>query len=235
MTAWAPKRFWTAATAEPAEGGFTVRLDGRGVRTPAKTPLRVPTLAMAEAIAAEWGAQEGLVRPETMPMTRMANSALDKVAPQHAGVVGEVAGYGASDLLCYRADAPEELVTRQGRGWDPLLDWAAVRLGAPLRPTTGIVYVTQDAAALARLRDRVAAQDAFRLVALHDLVAITGSLVLGLAVAEGRIAADEAWALSRIDEDWQTAQWGIDEEAAEHAVLRRAALLDAARFYGLCG
>ncbi|MFT4150565.1 MAG: ATP12 family protein [Paracoccaceae bacterium] len=235
MTAWAPKRFWQAATVEPAEAGFTVRLDGRPVKTPAKTLLVVPTQAMAQAIAAEWDAQQGLVRPETMPMTRMANSALDKVGPLHPAVVDEVAGFGGSDLLCYRADAPEELAARQRQGWDPLLDWAATRLGAPLVQTVGVIHVAQSPESLARLRGHVAGQGAFPLVALHDLVAITGSLILGLAVAEGRLTPEQAWALARIDEDWQAEQWGIDDEAAEHAALRRAALMDAARFYGLCG
>lgn len=235
MTGWAPKRFWTSANVDAVEGGFAVRLDGRGVKTPAKTPLVVPTHAMAQAIAAEWDAQQGLVRPETMPMTRMANSALDKVGPLHAQVVDEVSGFGGSDLLCYRAHGPEALVQRQAAAWDPLLEWSATALSAPLRQTAGVIHVAQDRSSLARLRARVASQDAFRLVALHDLVAITGSLVLGLAVAEGRLDVAEAWGLARVDEDWQAEQWGIDDEAAEHAALRRAALVDAARFYGLCG
>lgn len=235
MSEWAPKRFWKDASTEAVPGGYTVRLDARGVKTPAKTPLVVPTLAMAMAIADEWQAQEGLVRPHTMPLTRMANSALDKVTPLHAQVVAEVAGFGGSDLLCYRAAGPEDLAARQRQGWDPLLDWSALRLDAPLFQTAGVIHIGQPADSLARLTQHVAAQDAFRLTALHDLVAITGSLVLGLAVARQRLSADEAWALSRLDEDWQAEQWGIDEEAAEQASLRHAALLDAARFYGLCG
>lgn len=235
MAEWAPKRFWTKAAAEAVEGGFAVLLDGRGVKTPAKTALVLPTLAMAEAVAAEWDAQQGLIRPETMPVTRMANSALDKVAPLHAAVVAEVSGFGASDLLCYLADEPEPLVARQRAGWDPLLDWAAVHLGARLVQTGGLMPVAQPEASVARLAEHVAGHDAFRLAALHDLVAITGSLVLGLALAAGRITPDEAWALSRIDEDWQAEQWGTDEEAAEAAALRRVALGDAARFFGLCG
>ncbi len=234
MAEWAPKRFWTCATVEPAGDGFAVHLDGRPVRTPAKTPLILPKPALAQAIAVEWDAQQGLIRPETMPMTRMANSALDKVAPLHGAVVVEVAGFGGSDLLCYRAEAPAPLVARQVRAWDPLLDWIAVE-GAPLVVTAGLMPVVQPEGSLARLRDRVAGHDPFRLTALHDLVAITGSLVLGLAIAAGRIAPEEAWDLSRIDEDWQAEEWGADEEAAEAAALRRAALLDASRFFGLCG
>jgi chaperone required for assembly of F1-ATPase len=235
MSAWAPKRFWKAATAEPCDGGFTVRLDGRPVKTPAKTPLVLPTLAMAQAIAAEWDAQEGLLRPETMPATRAANSALDKVAPQHDAVVEEVARYGGSDLLCYRAEGPAELVARQEAGWGPWLDWAAQSLGAPLHVTTGIIHVAQPPESLARLRQEVAQASPFQLAALHDLVAITGSLVLGLAVARGRLTADSAFDLSRIDEHWQAEQWGVDEEAAALDAAKRQALRDAAQFHGLCG
>lgn len=235
MSEWAPKRFWKTATAVPAGAGFTVHLDSRPVRTPAKAALVVPTQAVAEAIALEWDAQQGVLRPDTMPLTRMANSAIDKVAVLHPQVVAEVAGFGGSDLLCYRADAPEDLVTRQQQGWDPLLDWAADQLQAPLARTAGVMHVAQPDASLHRLAALVAAQNAFRLTALHDLVAITGSLILGLAITQGRLSADEAWALARIDEDFQSEQWGIDDEAAEHAAFRRRALLDSARFLGLCG
>lgn len=235
MSAWAPKRFWKAATAEPCDGGFTVRLDGRPVKTPAKTPLVLPTLAMAQAIAAEWDAQEGLLRPETMPATRAANSALDKVAPQHDAVVEEVARYGGSDLLCYRAEGPAELVARQEAGWGPWLDWAAQSLAAPLHVTTGIIHVAQPPESLARLRAAVAQASPFQLAALHDLVAITGSLVLGLALARGCLTADSAFDLSRIDEHWQAEQWGVDEEAAALDAARRQALRDAAQFHRLCG
>lgn len=234
MSEWAPKRFWKAAEVTTGAEGFSVALDGRPVRTPAKAALILPTEAMAAAIAAEWDAQQGVLRPETMPMTRMANSAIDKVRVLQAAVVAEVAGFGASDLLCYRAEDPDELVQRQRQGWDPLLDWAATRLQAPLAQTGGIMPVAQPGASLARLTGAVQAFDAFRLTALHDLVSITGSLVLGLAIAEDRLSPDQAWALARIDEDWQAEQWGVDDEAAAQAAHRRQALLDAARFLRLC-
>lgn len=230
---WAPKRFWTAATAQPEGGGFAVHLDGRPVRTPAKTPLLLPTESLARLIASEWDAQQGEVRPETMPATRMANSALDKVAPQFDGVVGEVSRYGGSDLLCYRADAPQDLVDRQ-RAWDSLLDWSADRLQARLTVTTGVIPVDQPEEALTRLKDHVRAMTAFELAALHDLVAISGSLILGLAVALRRLDGDEAFALSRIDESFQTEKWGIDEEAAGMDAKRRIAFLDAEKFFLLC-
>lgn len=231
MTGWAPKRFWQAASAEPCEGGFTVRLDGRAVKTPAKTALVLPSLALAQAIAAEWDAQQGRVRPETMPFTRMANSALVKIPAQFQETVAEVAGFGATDLLCYRAPDPAGLIARQTAAWDPLLAWAASRYDAPLVVTTGVMAVDQPAESLARLRAAVAGFDSFRLMALHDLVAITGSLILGLAVAEGRLSPDQAFDLSRVDEHWQAELWGVDEEAAELEALKRAAMEQAGRFF----
>jgi chaperone required for assembly of F1-ATPase len=233
MSAWAPRRFWTRAEALAAEGGFTVRLDDRPVRTPAKTPLVVPTLALAQAIAEEWDAQDCVVRPDTMPFTRMANSALVKVPAQFDAVVDELAGYGATDLLCYRAEGPAALVQRQALAWDPLLEWARTELDAPLVVTAGVVPVPQPAHSLARLRAAVAAHDAFRLTGLHDLVAITGSLVLALAVARGRLSDEAAFALSRLDEHWQIEQWGADDDATATEALKRAALLQAGRFYRL--
>lgn len=235
MTGWTPRRFWAEARAETCEGGFTVRLDGRAVRTPAKAALVMPTLALAQAVAAEWQAQDGTVKPATMPMTRMANSAIDKVAPQYDAVAGMIAAYGGTDLLCYRAQGPAALVARQAAAWDPLLDWAAQALGARLAVTQGVIPVAQDGASLSRLLAEVRAEGPFRLAALHDLVAISGSLVLGLAVARGHIPVDAAFDAASIDETWQAELWGQDAEAAESTALRQAALRDAGRFYGLCG
>lgn len=235
MTGWTAKRFWTQATAEPCQGGYTVRLDGRPVKTPAKAPMIMPTLALAEAVAAEWQAQEGVVKPETMPCTRSVNSAIDKVAPQFDEVADLIAAYGASDLLCYRATEPAALIARQAEAWDPMLDWAARTLEAPLVATAGVMHIGQPAESLDRLAAQVRALSAFELAALHDLVAISGSLVLGLAVIRGRITAETAWTLSRIDEDWQAELWGEDDEAAQTAAVKRAALIHAARFFALCG
>jgi chaperone required for assembly of F1-ATPase len=234
MTGWAAKRFWKEAQVDACEGGFTVTLDGRAVKTPAKALLVVPTRAMAEAISAEWDAQQGKIDPGTMPVTRAANSAIDKVTVQYDEVVGLLADYGGSDLLCYRAIGPAELIARQEAGWNPVLDWAATALEAPLRVTQGVVHVAQDPRSLARLRARVAALDAFELTAFHDLVAISGSLVLALAVIDGRLSADEAWVLSRIDETWQTELWGHDEEADRAEAVRHEGFLQADRFYRLC-
>ncbi|MFM7442943.1 MAG: ATP12 family chaperone protein [Tabrizicola sp.] len=235
MSVWAARRFWTTASAVPVEGGYAVHLDGRPVRTPLKAPLLLPTLGLAEAVAAEWQAQEGKVNPETMPFTRTANSAIDKVAPQFDAVAAMLAEYGGSDLLCYRAEAPPDLVARQAEAWDPILVWALERFGADLLVTSGVMHVAQPPESLVGLHRRVAGMSAFQLSAFHDLVALSGSLVLALAVTDRRVTAEQAWSLSRIDEDWQISLWGEDEEAAEIAALKRAAFLQADRFYGLCG
>jgi chaperone required for assembly of F1-ATPase len=235
MSAWSARRFWTDATIRAEEGGFAILLDARPVRTPLKAPLILPTEALAREVAAEWQAQTGTVNPATMPFTRTANSAIDTVIPQHHAVVGMLAAYGGTDLLCYRATGPAELVTRQAASWDPLLDWSAAALDAPLRTTAGVMHVDQPPASLAALSGAVDALSAFQLAAFHDVVAISGSLVLALAVIRHRLTADEAWALGRIDEVWQIEQWGDDEEAAELAARKRADFLQANRFFALCG
>lgn len=221
--------------AEPCDGGFTVRLDARYVKTPLKADLILPTLEMARAIAAEWDAQTGLVKPDTMPVTRAANSAIDKIVPQFDEVAGLLAAYGASDLICYRATDPKALIARQAQAWDPLMDWAADALQAPLIATAGVVHVAQPEQSLQRLTARLTALDPFRLAGIHDLVAISGSLVLALAVTHQKLTAEQAWALSRIDEVWQQELWGTDEEAADLAAYRKRAFLEADRFYQLCG
>ena len=230
---WAVKRFWNTAEAVEAPGCFAIALDGRQVRTPAKAALIVPTRALAEAIAAEWAAQDGAIDPDKMPMTRAANSAIDKVIPHINVVVDEIAGYGATDLLCYRAEAPAALIARQADAWDPLVFWVAAVLKAPLNVTSGVIPVGQPGPSLARLRAIVAATPPFPLTALHDLVALSGSLVLGLAVAQGHLSPDAAWDLSRLDEDWQIGQWGEDEEAAAATGRKHRAYLDAFRFHKL--
>ncbi|MGP6087648.1 ATP12 family chaperone protein [Antarctobacter jejuensis] len=235
MSEWALKRFWKNAEVAQRDDGYTVTLDGRGIKTPAKSTLIVPSEALAQEIATEWAAQQEKVDPTTMPFTRMANSALDKVTPQHAAVADMLAAYGDSDLLCYRAEMPEGLVERQRESWDPLLDWAHTRYGARLLPRAGVMHVAQDKAALDRLSTEVHGQSPFQLAAFHDLVSMSGSLVLALAVVEGQRSSDDAWMLSRIDETWQEEQWGEDEEAAEIAARKRAEFLHAAVFFELTG
>jgi len=210
------KRFWKRARAVPApeaERGHMVQLDGRPLCTPAGAVLVVPGRALAEALAAEWDAQGETVDPGSMPLTRIANSAQDKVAGQKAGVVDHLVQYGDTDLLCYRADAPAALAARQAAGWDPYLDWAARELGARLHPRQGIMHRPQDAEALARLRERVQALGHFTLAGFADLVTLSGSLVLAFATIHRFRPPADVWAASRIDETWQIEQWGEDEEA----------------------
>jgi chaperone required for assembly of F1-ATPase len=233
MSEWALKRFWQNAEVAEAEGGYTVTLDGRVVKTPAKTHLVVPTEPLAREIAREWAAQQERVDPTAMPFTRMANSALDKVTPQHAEVAEMLAAYGNCDLLCYRASHPEGLVERQRDGWDPLLDWADETFGTRLIPVAGVMHQPQADAALRRLAREVHSQSPFALAAFHDLVSMSGSLVIALAVVRAARSPEQAWQLSRIDETWQEEQWGADEEATEIAQGKRKEFLHAALFHSL--
>lgn len=232
MTEWQAKVFWHEVTVAPIEGGHGVLLDGRMVRTPNRAPLALPSRGLADVVAAEWAAQSDVIRPETMPATRLANSAIEKVRPVRTEVEALIADYAQSDLLCYRADAPAGLVARQVEQWDPLIDWAAA-LGAPLRVRAGVMPITQDEAALARLAQETARMDDFRLAAFHELVALSGSIIIALAVVYGVRDPELAWCISRVDEDWQIAQWGADEEAEADALARKQNFLFAARFHAL--
>jgi chaperone required for assembly of F1-ATPase len=227
------KRFYKTAAAVPHDEGFTVALDGRPIRTPAKQPLTVPTEDLATAIAEEWLAQADEVDPHAMPMMRLANTAIDRVRPQREAVIIEIAGYGGSDLVCYHAADPEALVARQIEAWQPLIDWAADRYGANLQTTSGLMHVAQDPAATEVLRDAVEAHDDFGLVALHGTVTATGSLVIGLAVMEARLDADAAWAASLIDEQFQAEKWGEDREALQRRRALRDDIAAAERFFRL--
>lgn len=231
MSAWKNKRFWKEATVTETEGGFSVTLDGRGVKTPAKRPLVMPSLTMAQAVAAEWDAQEEVVNPHTMPVTRAANAAIDKVAHQHSEVADLLAAYGDSDLLCYRADSPEGLVARQSEAWDPLLFWAEKTFGARLTPTVGLMPSPQDPRDLAKLSKEVHAMDNFTLTAFHDLVGLSGSLIIGFAALRDHADIDTLWQTSRIDEIWQEEQWGEDEEATEMAAAKQAQFVAAKAFH----
>ena len=229
----APRRFWKVAAPAAEGAAFGVRLDDRPLRTPAGALLVVPSEALAAEIAAEWDALDGEIRPERLPFTRAANVAIDRVAPNPGPVVDATAEYGGSDLLCYRAGEPAGLAARQAAEWDPWLLWSARALDAPLVATVGVMHTVQPAASLAALRAAVAAEDAFGLTALHELVSVSGSLVLGLAVARGALDPHAAWDLSRLDEAWQAEQWGLDPEAEAAAAVRRDDFLRAARLKAL--
>ena len=231
MSGWANKRFWKVTEVVTEGDGFAVQLDGRGVKTPGKSPLVVPTEKMAVAIATEFDTQADVVDPTTMPWTRSANSAIEKVAPQRAEVEAHLIGYAGTDLLSYRADGPEALVVRQAESWDPVLDWLAERFDARLNVTSGVMPTEQSQPDLDRLAATMPPMSNFALTGFHDMVTLTGSFSLGLAIAEKKLQADAAWALSRVDEMWQIEQWGEDQEAAEHAEFKRLSLLHATEFF----
>ncbi len=219
------KRFWEQAHVVQAEGGYSVTLDKRPLKTPMKRPLIVPSEALAAEIAAEWQAIEGKVDHSTLPYTQFAHAGLDQAIDERKEIAAKTALYGETDLLCYRAEAPQELTIRQAEAWDPLLVWCADVLGAPLTVTKGIVHVAQPEASLKALADHVQPFESFHLKALYDWVTISGSLILGLAVAKGRLSAAEGWAISRVDESWQEEQWGVDDEAQKLADSKRDTFL----------
>ena len=220
-------------TVSQGDGGFAVFLDGRPVRTPARNVCALPTQAMADVVAAEWQTQEGDVHPLSMPMTRAAATCLDRVAPELQGVRETIAAYGGTDLLCYRADYPEGLVVRQSEGWDPVLRWSAETFGAQLNTGTGVMHIAQPPAALASLAGQVAALDAWALTCLSELVTISGSLLLGLAVGQKHLDPELAWELARIDDQWNIDEWGEDQEAAEQAARKQADFLHAAKVWDM--
>jgi len=228
-----PKRFYKDATVEVCDGGFAVLLDGRPVRTPRKLQLIVPTRALADAIAAEWAAQETHIDPAAMPLSRLAITALDGVAEHTAAVAADIVKFAGSDLLCYRAEAPEALVQLQAAAWDPVLRWAQDALGARLVLAEGVMPVKQSAEALEGIAGAVAPYDAMALACLHTMTTLTGSALLALAHAKGELSVDEAWAAAHVDEDWQIGRWGVDVEAAERRQKRWAEMQAASRFLKL--
>ena len=224
------KRFYKQVAVVAEDGFYSITLDGRPVRSPGRAPLALPTEALADCVAEEWREQGEEIAQENMPMTRFVNSAIDRVRPRMQEVVDEIAAYAATDLLCYRTETPEALAERQADTWQPLLDWAAARYGAALRVTQSITPVAQDEAALATIRTEVAAQDEYALSGLHSLTTASGSVVIALAVAEGRIGAADAAAASLLDETFQAEKWGEDPEAVARWGSITAEIAAAARF-----
>lgn len=224
------KRFWNEVTVEPEAGGWAVRLDGRPVRTPARAPLIIPAELLAEAIASEWRRVEEDVQPRAMPLTGLANAAIDRVAPERAAFAGGLARYAEADLACYRADGPAALVQRQSEHWDALLAWARRRYDVDFATTSGLMHVTQPEATVERLTHAVATLDPFHLAGLSPLVTVGGSLVAALAVLEKAMTADEAWKSVSVDERWQLEQWGADAEAEATLENRRRDFMAGASF-----
>ena len=227
------RRFWREAKAVAGGHGWSIELDGRSLRTPAKAVLAVPTDELAEAIAEEWNTCGETVDPRAMPLTGLANAAIDRVAPDPESFAEGLAKYGESDLLCYRAEAPQALADRQEQAWGALLAWARRRYDVDFTVTGGILHTPQPEATVARLRHAVAALDAFRLAGLSPLVTIGGSLVAGLAVLEEAATAEEAWKSVSLDERWQLEQWGSDAEAESALAARYRDFMAAAGFLRL--
>ena len=224
------KRFWSAVSVDAERA---VRLDGKPVRTPGRAPLALPNAALAEAVADEWRAVGDVLDPRAMPLTGLANAAIDRIGPDPAGFARGLAAYGESDLLYYRAERPATLAGRQAENWDPLLAWARSRYDVDFVVTAGVIHRPQPAETVARLAAATAARDAFALAGLHPLVTVGGSLIAALALAEGALAVDAAWAAVSLDDAWQAEQWGEDAEAAKALAGRRADFSAGARFLSL--
>jgi len=227
------KRFWTSAAAVGTDGGFAVELDGRRVRTPARAELVVPTRAVADAIAAEWNECGEKVDPRAMPLTGLANAAIDRVAPDKDAFAAGLAKYAETDLTCYRAEGPQTLVARQGESWDALLGWARRRYDVDFATCSGVMHIAQPEETVRKLGHAVASLDAFQLAGLSPLVTIGGSLVAALAVLEKMMPATEAWEAVSLDDRWQMEQWGADAEAEAALDARRRDFLAGARFLEL--
>lgn len=230
-----PKRFYTTAEAGEHEGRHVVLLDARVVKTPGKRLLAVETAALAAAIAAEWAAQGERIDPATMPLTRLANTTIDGVAPQADAVRADIVKYAGSDLVCYRATFPAELAAAQARAWDPVLTWAQSRLGARFFLADGVMPVAQLPEALARVEAHVAPFGPFRLAAAHVMTTLTGSALLALATLDGALDAEAAWSAAHVDEDYQISQWGEDAEAKARRAKRHDDMKAAARLVALAG
>jgi chaperone required for assembly of F1-ATPase len=216
------KRFWTAVDVAHGEGGWSVTLDGRTPKTPAHAPLTLPTEAAARLVADEWAAQGEFLDPATMPATRLASTAIDRVGQVREAVADEIAAFAGSDLLCYLAEHPTALTVEQAREWGPWRDWAALECGVALEAVEGIIHRPQDPAAVARVRDLALGLDDFRLAGLAMATPLLGSAVLALAMERGALGGEAAFDLSRLDEAFQERQWGVDAEAAERTAARRA-------------
>lgn len=228
-----PKRFYKSAAIAPHEGGYAVLLDGRVIRTPLKRILALPSEALAVAVAEEWRCQREVIDPASMPLTRIANSAIDAVAEEMEAVAADIAAFAGSDLICYRADAPDGLAERQGAAWNPILAWAEDMLGLRLMLGAGVMPVEQPAELRRSIHAAVSGESPLRLAAIHVVTTLTGSALLALALARGQIAPETAWAAAHIDEDWQIEQWGPDAEAAERRAFRSREFEAACRILAL--
>lgn len=221
------RRFYKTATVTEDNG---IALDGKPVRTPMKAPLRLPGKALAEAVAAEWEVQGAEINPASMPLTRLANTAIDRVSRERSKIEAEASAYANSDLVCYRADRPPDLVARQSAAWDPVVDWARTALDAPFTVTAGVMHQPQPEAALKAFAAAVAALDDFELAAFHTLMTLTGSALIAMMLARRAASPEEAWRIAHVDEDYQAELWGEDDEATARRASRREEFMASCRF-----
>jgi chaperone required for assembly of F1-ATPase len=228
-----PKKFFRVAEAVQEGDTFSVRLDGRGLKTPKKSTLLVPTASLAEAVAAEWNALDAEIDPALLPLTKIANTVIDGVVGMEKELHDDIVRFIGNDLLFYRAGTPRELAARQAAQWDPVLAWAGERFGAAFKVTEGVMPVEQNLLAVAKVASALSDADAMKLAPVHVLTTLTGSALLVIAFLEGRLTADEVWAATNIDELWQEEQWGEDAEALERRAKRRAEFDAAVRFLTL--
>jgi len=227
------KRFYKAVSVVPDEDGFAIALDGRQLKSPSKRPLVFPTQALADVVAQEWDAQAEHIVPTSMPLMALMATAVDRIGPERVVVTEQIAAYGGSDLLCYRAEGPADLVALQAKAWDPWLTWIAEDVGASLRTTAGIIHVQQPDAALEAITKAVDLFDDNRLSALSIITAMGGSVVIGLAFLQGQITAAKAYEAVTVDEAYQETTWGVDAEAAARRAGIRAEFLAAEHFLSL--
>jgi chaperone required for assembly of F1-ATPase len=228
------KRFYKTATTGELNGAYTVLLDERPIKTPAKAELLLPTVKLASAIAEEWASQEDTVKPFTMPSMRYAATAIDRVVPQRNAVIEEISGFGDTDLVCYRASYPSTLVDIQNDAWNPIVEWIAKTHDVQLKVTEGVGYVQQEATALERMKSVIQAQSDLQLAAIHDVVNLTGSLVITLAVVAREVDAEKAFDISEIDETHVIEQWGEDAEQTKRRNNNKDSLVAAVKFLELC-
>ena len=235
MSEWKQKRFWKNVHVVSSVSGYFIKLDDKILKTPAERQMVLPTEALAKKVASEWDQQAEEIDPTIMPFTKSTNAALDKVSEQFEEVSALLGEYGDTDLLYYRADSPLELKKLQETGWDPIVKWAENTFKVRINCGIGIVYIPQNEQLFSEIQFKISDLNIFELTAFYDMVSITGSLILGLAIINGRLSAEEAYQLSRVDELWQLEQWGEDEEAQAASNLKNEAILHSEEFFSLSG
>lgn len=227
------KRFYENAATAAVDGGYGVQLDGKPIKTPLGTPLVMKSRALAGGVAEEWNAQGDEIDPKSMALTPLVGTAIDRVPGVRDDLIEGLLRYADTDMLCYRAEHPKDLIQNQAQMWQPLLDWAAEEMGARLESTHGIVPISQDAAARAAFKVVLDGYDNWTLTVLGELVGISGSLVVGLALVKGRLSVEDALAVCHVDEDHQNETWGLDDEAAHRRENVAKDIKAAYRFYEL--